>query len=188
MISLHLIYVWSPVRYTSNISIFVLFTTWSTVCKSSVSLQFCDHIQSNLHHIFTWMHSTVSIGDRHTWKVPQNPHNSPPPTPAPFKQRFPKFHCRTFSICCLHMFSSLESSYSLFEGLLSFGWPKDKRSSNRFWIDSPQVSFPFQRKFHPFSHTDTPSPKCAYSFSRSRCSSLNSVRAWTVLFIKNLFS
>lgn len=124
----------------------------------------------------------------HTWKVPQNPHNSPPPTPAPFKQRFPKFHCRTFSICCLHMFSSLESSYSLFEGLLSFGWPKDKRSSNRFWIDSPQVSFPFQRKFHPFSHTDTPSPKCAYSFSRSRCSSLNSVRAWTVLFIKNLFS
>ena len=80
-ISLHPVYVCSPVRYTDSASFSVLLTSWSAVCKRSVSLQFCDQIQSSMHHIFTQMHSTVSIGDHHTWNVPRNLHTSPHPHP-----------------------------------------------------------------------------------------------------------
>ena len=39
--------------------------SWTTVCKGSEFLQFCDKGQSNMHQIFTKMYFTVSIGPSH---------------------------------------------------------------------------------------------------------------------------
>ena len=69
-----------------------------------------------------------------------------------------------------------------------FEGPKDKQNSNIFWIASPHVMLSVQRKFLPFSHTETSSLKCAYSFTRPQCPSLNGIRAWTALSLKNFFS
>lgn len=54
----------------------------------------------------------------------------------------------------------------------TFGGPKDKQNSNRFSTASPHVIFPLQIEFLPFSHTETASPKCTYSFNRRRWWSL----------------
>ena len=59
LISLHPVYVWSPVGYTNSIPFFSLLTSWPAACKRSVFLQFCDQIESSMHQIFTQMHSPV---------------------------------------------------------------------------------------------------------------------------------
>ena len=49
-------YVWIFTHFITNhnsLSFFALLTSWSTVCKGSVFLQFCGKIQSNIYQIFT---------------------------------------------------------------------------------------------------------------------------------------
>ena len=58
----HLVCVWSPVWTDIAVSFFAILTSWSTVCRGSVFLHYCDEIQSSMHQIFAQMYSTVSIG------------------------------------------------------------------------------------------------------------------------------
>ena len=108
LIPLHPVYVWSLVGYIHNVSFFTLLTSWSTVCKRSVFLQFCD--QSNQACTkYLPRYIQQFLYDRHTLRVSQSFHK------PRLKGWFPAFHCKTFSLCCLPSFSSWEHSYPLLD-------------------------------------------------------------------------
>ena len=114
---------------------FELLTSWPTVCKRSLFLQFCDQIQSTMHQIVTQIQIII---DCNTGRVTQNFHK------PRLKRCFPAFHWITFWFCCLPSFFFIRT-------LLPYFWePKDIQDFNRFWIASPYVFFPLRWNFLPF--------------------------------------
>ena len=98
-----------------------------------------------------------------------------------FKQRFPTFHYRTSSLCCLPIFSSLEPSKT---------HPEDKQDFNRSREASSHVIFPFQRKFRLletapfFSSSVEPPPHPKRKCPIIKCFSFNENEAFNRIIDK----
>ena len=129
-----------------------------------------------MHEKFTQKYSTVSIEPSYIKSLLEFSQAAP-------QAVFPHISLKSFFILLSPQF------FFIWTLLPYFVEPKDIQDFYRFWIASPYVIFPLWRKFLPlFSYTETPSANCKSSFSRPLCLSLNGIRAWVVLSIKNFFS
>ena len=109
---------------------------------------------------------------------------APPPA---LKWRFPTFYYRTFSFCCLTFFSLLKASKHP-----PFNWVLNLKSilmrkSILMEKYSTSKKIPSFGDSPIFFHTGTLHPKAVCSFNRPWYSSLNGIRDFMELFIKNSF-
>ena len=130
-----------------------------------------------MHQIFTQFHLTISIEP--SYMMSPSVFSQ---APFPSNGVSPLLHCRTFSLSCLPIFFSLESSYLFLED----------QNENDISIDFEKLSNTlfchFEENYFLFPHTEVSSSICTCDFNRSTWSlAFNEFSTWTALSIKNFF-